>query len=252
MGLVSVLHRLFVLGAWILIITHAPLFSCYGRKTGKDKVRIAPASYFVFGVEQMEAVKKSRRLTGMANDMGTALHAIGEFAEDYGIPQALAEAGNYLPIWKSKARKLKATKKDGAKRKKGRKSSGDGSDSTAQKSFMKRARKWRDELSEIKKISKGDYIGVIAAGVACFMSFIMLFFPGASQFTLLGLVGMMSGVTRRNIPNMSMETPFYIVCGLLLFVVMSDSFFGGDSSNGKTGATKSRPKRPRATRPKAE
>ena len=253
MGILSLTSRLFLLAAWALIVTHAPLFSCYGRKTGKDKVRIAPASYFVFGVEQMEAVKKSRRLTGMANDMGTALHVIGELSEDYGISQALANAGNYLPIWKSKARKLKATKKNSAKRKRGRKSSSGEDDSTAQIPFMQRARKWRKELNEIKKISKGDYIGVIAAGVACLMSFVMLLFPGASQLTLLGIVGMMSGVTRRNIPNMSMETPFYMICGLLLFVVMSDSFAGGsDAKKGSSKKAKNGRKKPSLRRPKAE
>ena len=256
------IERLVCFAVFLLLVTHAPLFSCYGAGTGKNKVRIAPASYFVFGVEQMDAVKKSRRLAGMARDMGTALHALNEIAEDYGIPPALAEIGQYMPIWKSKVKRMQAAKKDreresagGKKKKQKRKKrrKNGNNDDAAKEPFMVRARKWREELDEVKKIAKGDYVGVAAAGVLCLSACMLLLTPGASQFVLIGAVGMMTGVTRQNLPNMTMDRPFMIICGLLLFVMLLQSFGGSDDDDdSKAGKKGRRKKGPSMRRPKAE
>ena len=255
----TVVVRGVTLAAFLLLATHAPLFSCYGFGTGKNKVRLAPASYFVLGLEQTDAVKRSRRLKGMVRDLGTALHVPGELADDWGLPVALARAGQYLPIWKTKAKRMQnaggnSKKKNKRRRKKGGDGDGDDDNHMSKKHFMDRARKWRDELDDVKTIAKGDYLGVAAAGIICLSSFPMLLAPGAAQFALLGTVGMMTGVTRRNLPNMTMEKPFYIICGLLLFVILWQSMFGdGDRHDSKKGLKgKKKRKGPSMRRPKSE
>jgi hypothetical protein len=257
----NVAVRLASFAAFLLLATHAPLFSCYGAGTGKNKVRIAPASYFVFGVEQMDAVKKSRRLTGMARDLGTGLHALNELAEDFGVPAALAELGQYMPIWKSKVKRMQSARKDkerenaGKKKRRNKKrknGKGDGAKDDAGKPFMVRARKWREELDEVKKIAKGDYLGVAAAGVICLSSLILVISPGAAQFVMIGVVGMMTGVTRQNLPNMVMERPFMMICGLLLFVILCQAFFSDGEDDSKAGKKARKKKGPSMRRPKAE
>merc|ERR1719223_1953415 len=117
MGVLSIVNRLLVLAAGLLVLLHAPLFSAYGFGTGMDKVRLAPASYFVLGLEQVDYVKKSRRLTGMVNDLGVWLHAPAELAEDYGVAQAVADAIGYKSVWKSKQKERAKNKKKSKKKK---------------------------------------------------------------------------------------------------------------------------------------
>ena len=106
----------------------------------------------------------------MANDAGTWLHLPGVIAEDYGIPQFFEEQLKYKSIWKTQQqeRSKKNAKKSKKKSKKQRKKQQEQEEEQARKNkktYMQRAKAWRDDLNGIKDMSKGDVVGVAAGGL---------------------------------------------------------------------------------------
>ena len=224
MGIVTLLQRLLLAAFALSILVSMPLFKAYGYGTNKNKVRVAPLSYFLHGIEQLDAVKKSKRLRRMADDLGTWLHVPGVLAEDYGVTQFLEENLKYKSIWKSKH--VKTTGKSSSKKKKKKKEKEEEERKAKErnKPLMVRAKAWRNDLKEIKEMAKGDMVGVAAGGLLIFTSLIAPLIPAASQFVLLSLIGMNVGVSRQNLPGQSIMETFYYVAGLLVVVVVLDYF----------------------------
>ena len=170
MGVFDGLRRIFLLAFLCTVLISMPLFKAYGFGTNRNKVRVAPLSYFFYGLEQLDFVKKSKLIKGMANDAGTWLHLPGVIAEDYGIPQFFEEQLKYKSIWKTQQqeRSKKNVKKSKKKSKKQRKKQQEQEEEQARKNkktYMQRAKAWRDDLNGIKDMSKGDVVGVAAGGL---------------------------------------------------------------------------------------
>ena len=60
------------------------------------------------------------------------------------------------------------------------------------------------------------------------------------------------GVTRQNLPNMTMERPFYFICGMLVFVIAWQSLYPSEDDKGTPGRKTRKKKGPSMRRPKAE
>lgn len=197
MQIVSLLQRLFALGAAFLILLQVPLLSAYGRKSGFNEIRIAPASYFVHAAESTEFVKSSHRLKGMVSDVGVFFHA----------PYFLAdEAGIASPIFKSLDTKPVVTKKH----KRG--------SSFSTKEAMRKSRRWKKVTTDVGRIAKYDLVGLAASAVIMITAFLALFFPSAAQYVLLWLATLVISVMRssHSHPNLNITVGFYYIVGMLL------------------------------------
>lgn len=225
MGYLSILQRLLLLAFATAMLVSMPLFKAYGYGTNKNKVRVAPLPYFLHGLEQMDYVKKSKRLRGMTNDLGTWLHIPMVLADDYGVPQYLESKLGYKSIWRSKHKKTTSSKKSKKKRKKEEEEERKKQEEERRKgTLIQRARRWRDGLKEIKEMAKGDLVGVASGGVLILTSLIAPLIPAASQFVFIALLGMQVGVSRRNLPGSGLIDTFYYLVGLLVVVIILDQF----------------------------
>jgi hypothetical protein len=224
MGLATILQRLLLAVFALSILISMPLFKAYGYGTNKNKVRVAPLSYFLHGLEQIDAVKKSKRMRRMADDLGTWLHVPGLLAEDYGITQFFEENLNYKSIWKSKHVKTSTKSSSKKKKKKREKEEEERKAKERNKPIMLRAKAWRNDLNDVKDMAKGDMVGVAAGGLLILTSLIAPLVPAASQFVLLCLIGMNVGVSRQNLPGQSIMETFYYAAGLLAVVIVLDYF----------------------------
>ncbi len=245
MNLFGLLLRLLLLGSLTLVLAHVPLFSVYGFGTGRDKVRVAPASFFLLGLEQLPAVKGSRRMRGMVNDLGWALHVPGEFLDDFGVTEQVLQVTGGKSIWKHK-RSAAAGKKSRKRKSKKKSKSSHGPTGPA----TSRARRWRDGLEEVKKLSKDNILGIAGAGIFVILSALAPLLAGGlfDCTSLLFLSGafMAVGMSKTSAPNFAIATPAYWVGGIVLGAYVVSQFLPADGE----AAPREQKKRKKSTKRK--